>query len=150
MLPFFFNYSTENQEKDNKPKEEETKETVTEEKPKIRSSQQKDEAPAFTSSVFALLDVYLNKILVSPRVPINSFVLKSTRILCQKLLHTSVQKGAVLHQSFKNKKKLSSASKCHTTKSETGLLLNNSSSRAGWLISRRYHGDVSIFRTLTT
>lgn len=39
-----------------------------EEKPKTRSSRQKDEAPAFTSSVFALLDVYLNKMLVCPLV----------------------------------------------------------------------------------
>lgn len=39
---------------------------MTEEKPKARSSRQKDEAPAFTSSVFALLDVYLTKMLVRP------------------------------------------------------------------------------------
>ncbi|XP_029705795.1 ryanodine receptor 3 isoform X12 [Takifugu rubripes] len=54
---------TENREKEDKPTEKETKETVTEEKPKARSSRQKDEAPAFTSSVFALLDVYLTKLL---------------------------------------------------------------------------------------
>lgn len=41
---------------------------MTEEKPKARSSRQKDEAPAFTSSVFALLDVYLSKMLVRPLV----------------------------------------------------------------------------------
>lgn len=39
-----------------------------EEKPKSRTSRQKDEAPAFTSSVFALLDVYLTKMLVRPQV----------------------------------------------------------------------------------
>lgn len=39
-----------------------------EEKPKAKTSRQKDEAPSFTSSVFALLDVYLTKMLVGPRV----------------------------------------------------------------------------------
>lgn len=63
-----FEYSTENQEKEDKPKEEEeaAKEPVTEEKPKTRSSQPKEAAPAFMSSIFALLDVYLTKMLVSP------------------------------------------------------------------------------------
>uniref|UniRef100_A0AAX7TRD1 Ryanodine receptor 3 n=1 Tax=Astatotilapia calliptera TaxID=8154 RepID=A0AAX7TRD1_ASTCA len=56
-------YSTENQEKEDKPKEEEAKEPVTEEKPKTRSSQPKEPAPAFMSSIFAVLDVYLNKTL---------------------------------------------------------------------------------------
>lgn len=36
-----------------------------EEKPKMRSSHQKEEATSFTSGVFALLDVYLTKMLVS-------------------------------------------------------------------------------------
>lgn len=61
-----FEYSTENQEKEDKPKEEEAKAPVVEEKPRTRSSQPKDAAPAFMSSVFALLDVYLTKTLVSP------------------------------------------------------------------------------------
>lgn len=65
---FFFNYSTENREKEDKPKEEETKEPVMEEKPKMRSSRQKEEATSFTSGVFALLDVYLTKMLVSHHV----------------------------------------------------------------------------------
>uniref|UniRef100_A0A3P9B5N6 Ryanodine receptor 3 n=1 Tax=Maylandia zebra TaxID=106582 RepID=A0A3P9B5N6_9CICH len=52
-----------NQEKEDKPKEEEAKEPVTEEKPKTRSSQPKEPAPAFMSSIFAVLDVYLNKTL---------------------------------------------------------------------------------------
>lgn len=60
-----FEYSTENQEKEDKPKEE-AKEPVVEEKPRTRLSQPKDAAPAFMSSVFALLDVYLTKTLVSP------------------------------------------------------------------------------------
>lgn len=64
----FSHDSTENREKEDKPKEKETKEAVAEEKPKARSSRQKDEAPAFTSSVFALLDVYLTKMLVRPLV----------------------------------------------------------------------------------
>lgn len=63
--PFSEN-STENQEKEDKPKEEEAKEPVVEEKPRTRSSQPKEAAPAFMSSVFALLDVYKNKMLVSP------------------------------------------------------------------------------------
>ncbi|XP_028295256.1 LOW QUALITY PROTEIN: ryanodine receptor 3 [Gouania willdenowi] len=53
----------ENQEKEDKPKEEETKEPVMEEKAKTRSSQPQEAAPAFMSRVFAVLDVYLNKIL---------------------------------------------------------------------------------------
>uniref|UniRef100_A0A3B5AHK0 Ryanodine receptor 3 n=1 Tax=Stegastes partitus TaxID=144197 RepID=A0A3B5AHK0_9TELE len=52
-----------NQEKEDKPKEEEAKEPVTEEKPKTRSSQPKEAAPSFMSSVFAVLDVYKNKML---------------------------------------------------------------------------------------
>lgn len=63
--PFFEN-STENQEKEDKPKEEEAKEPLVEEKPRTRSSQPKEAAPAFMSNVFALLDVYMNKMLVSP------------------------------------------------------------------------------------
>lgn len=59
------NNSTENQEKEDKPKEEEAKEPVAEEKPKARSSQPKEAAPAFMSSIFAALDVYLTKMLVS-------------------------------------------------------------------------------------
>lgn len=39
---------------------------MVEEKPKSRSSQPKEESPAFMSTIFALLDVYLNKMLVSP------------------------------------------------------------------------------------
>ncbi len=58
-------YSTENQEKEDKPKEEEAQEPVVEEKPKPRSSQPKEAAPAFMSNIFALLDVYLTKMLVS-------------------------------------------------------------------------------------
>ncbi|XP_074541845.1 ryanodine receptor 3 isoform X11 [Halichoeres trimaculatus] len=55
---------TENKEKEDKPKEEEeVKEPVAEEKPKQRSSQPKEAAPAFMSSIFALLDVYLTKML---------------------------------------------------------------------------------------
>lgn len=61
-----FKYSTENQEKEDKPKEEEPKEPVVEEKPKTRLSQPKEAAPAFMSTVFALLDVYRTKLLVSP------------------------------------------------------------------------------------
>lgn len=60
-----FKYSTENQEKEDKPKEEEAKEPVVEEKPKTRLSQPKEAAPAFMSTVFALLDVYRTKLLVS-------------------------------------------------------------------------------------
>lgn len=37
---------------------------MTEEKPKTRSSHQKEEATSLTSGVFALLDVYLTKMLV--------------------------------------------------------------------------------------
>ncbi|KAM7367675.1 hypothetical protein PAMP_013959 [Pampus punctatissimus] len=55
---------TENKEKEDKPKEEEeAKEPVAEEKPKTRSSQSKEAAPAFMSSIFAALDVYLTKML---------------------------------------------------------------------------------------
>ncbi|KAI3364144.1 hypothetical protein L3Q82_010961 [Scortum barcoo] len=54
---------TENQEKEDKPKEEEAKEPAAEEKPKTRSSQPKEEAPAFMSSIFALLDIYRTKML---------------------------------------------------------------------------------------
>lgn len=92
MNETLLNYSTENQEKEDKPKE--TKEPVMEEKPKTRTSRQKDEAPAFTSSVFALLDVYLTKMLVRPHVNLCNildkdsdghrgpgFVLDSTRTL---------------------------------------------------------------------
>nr|XP_019953023.1 PREDICTED: ryanodine receptor 3 [Paralichthys olivaceus] len=50
-------------EKEDKPKEEEAKEPVTEEKPKTRSSQPKEAAPAFMSSIFAVLDIYLTKML---------------------------------------------------------------------------------------
>uniref|UniRef100_A0A3Q3WQW7 Uncharacterized protein n=2 Tax=Mola mola TaxID=94237 RepID=A0A3Q3WQW7_MOLML len=52
-----------NQEKDDKPKEEEAKEPMVEGKPKTRWNQPKEAAPAFMSSVFALLDVYLTKML---------------------------------------------------------------------------------------
>uniref|UniRef100_A0A3Q3BKC1 Ryanodine receptor 3 n=1 Tax=Kryptolebias marmoratus TaxID=37003 RepID=A0A3Q3BKC1_KRYMA len=54
---------TENQEKEDKPKEEEAKEPVAEEKPRTKSSQPKEASPAFMSTIFAVLDVYLNKIL---------------------------------------------------------------------------------------
>lgn len=64
-----FEYSTENQEKEDKPKEEEAKEPVVEEKPRTRSSHPKEAAPAFMSNVFALLDVYLTKMLVRPHNP---------------------------------------------------------------------------------
>lgn len=37
-----------------------------EEKPRTRSAQPKEAAPAFMSSLFAMMDVYLNKILVRP------------------------------------------------------------------------------------
>lgn len=60
-----FAHSSENQEKEDKPKEEEAKEPVVEEKPKAKSSQAKEAAPALMSSVFALLDVYVTKMLVS-------------------------------------------------------------------------------------
>uniref|UniRef100_A0A3P8SE98 Ryanodine receptor 3 n=1 Tax=Amphiprion percula TaxID=161767 RepID=A0A3P8SE98_AMPPE len=52
-----------NQEKEDKPKEEEAKEAVTEEKPKMKSSQPKEAAPSFMSTIFAVLDVYKNKLL---------------------------------------------------------------------------------------
>ncbi|XP_054910408.1 ryanodine receptor 3 isoform X2 [Poeciliopsis prolifica] len=54
---------TETREKEDKPKEEEAKEPAVEEKPKPRSSQPKEASPAFMSTIFAILDVYLNKIL---------------------------------------------------------------------------------------
>ncbi|KAG7222685.1 hypothetical protein INR49_026294, partial [Caranx melampygus] len=54
---------TENQEKEDKPKEEEAKEPVAEEKPKVRSSQPKELAPAFMSNIFAALDIYMTKML---------------------------------------------------------------------------------------
>ncbi|KAF7664024.1 hypothetical protein LDENG_00191980 [Lucifuga dentata] len=54
---------TENQEKEDKPKEEESKEQVVEEKPRSTSSQRKEAAPAFMSTIFAAFDVYLNKML---------------------------------------------------------------------------------------
>lgn len=61
-------YSTENQEKEDKLKEEEeTKEPVVEGKPKTKSSQSKEETPVSMASVFALLDIYLTKMLVSRR-----------------------------------------------------------------------------------
>lgn len=62
-----FEYSTENQEKEDKPKteEEEAKEPVAEEKPKARSSQPKEAAPGSMWSIFAVLDVYVTKLLVS-------------------------------------------------------------------------------------
>lgn len=72
----FCNHSTENQEKEDKPKEEETKETVMEEKPKVRSSHQKEDSPAFTSSIFALLDVYLTKMLVRPEITLCTIPVK--------------------------------------------------------------------------
>uniref|UniRef100_A0A3Q3BS42 Ryanodine receptor 3 n=1 Tax=Kryptolebias marmoratus TaxID=37003 RepID=A0A3Q3BS42_KRYMA len=53
----------QNQEKEDKPKEEEAKEPVAEEKPRTKSSQPKEASPAFMSTIFAVLDVYLNKIL---------------------------------------------------------------------------------------
>uniref|UniRef100_A0A665TSU5 Ryanodine receptor 3 n=1 Tax=Echeneis naucrates TaxID=173247 RepID=A0A665TSU5_ECHNA len=54
---------TENKEKEDKPKEEEAKEAVTEDKPKTRSSQPKERAPAFMSKIFAALDIFLHKML---------------------------------------------------------------------------------------
>ncbi|MEQ2236038.1 Ryanodine receptor 3 [Ilyodon furcidens] len=54
---------TEKREKEDKPKEEEAKEPVVEEKPKPRSSQPKEASPAFMTTIFAVLDVYLNKML---------------------------------------------------------------------------------------
>uniref|UniRef100_A0AAQ5Z5U4 Ryanodine receptor 3 n=1 Tax=Amphiprion ocellaris TaxID=80972 RepID=A0AAQ5Z5U4_AMPOC len=51
-----------NQEKEDKPKEE-AKEAVAEEKPKMKSSQPKEAAPSFMSTIFAVLDVYKNKML---------------------------------------------------------------------------------------
>ncbi|XP_031717451.1 ryanodine receptor 3 isoform X2 [Anarrhichthys ocellatus] len=58
---------TENQEKEDKPKkeeeEEEAKEPVAEEKPKTRSSHPKEAAPAFMLSIFAVLEVYVSKML---------------------------------------------------------------------------------------
>lgn len=56
----------ENQEKEDKPKEEEAKEPAVEEKARTRSTQPKEATPAFMSSVFALMDIYLNKMLVRP------------------------------------------------------------------------------------
>ncbi|CAB1413977.1 unnamed protein product [Pleuronectes platessa] len=50
-------------EKEDQPKQEEAKEPVTEEKSKPRSSQTKEEAPAFMSTVLAFLVVYLTKML---------------------------------------------------------------------------------------
>uniref|UniRef100_A0A665TLN2 Ryanodine receptor 3 n=1 Tax=Echeneis naucrates TaxID=173247 RepID=A0A665TLN2_ECHNA len=44
-------------------KEEEAKEAVTEDKPKTRSSQPKERAPAFMSKIFAALDIFLHKML---------------------------------------------------------------------------------------
>lgn len=58
-----------------KPKEDEAKEAVAEEKPKSRSSQPKEPAPAFMSNVFAALDVYKNKMLVSPGPDVQENVL---------------------------------------------------------------------------
>ncbi|XP_072301849.1 ryanodine receptor 3 isoform X1 [Eucyclogobius newberryi] len=52
---------TENQEKGDKPKEEEATAPVAEEKPRCRSTQPKEPSPAFMSSVFAVLDIYLTK-----------------------------------------------------------------------------------------
>ncbi|XP_054474291.1 ryanodine receptor 3 [Anoplopoma fimbria] len=55
---------TENQEKEDKPKkEEEAKAPVVEEKPKARSSQPKEASPAFMWTIFAVLKVYLTKLL---------------------------------------------------------------------------------------
>lgn len=89
-----------------------------EEKPKMRSSHQKEEATSVTSGVFALLDVWMNKMLVSQHVDVynfldtgqiltsqagpvfaavlqkNSLGLKSTSSL--KLLNTLAQQGAVV------------------------------------------------------
>lgn len=67
LLLWFFSYSTENQEKEDKPKEEEAKEPLVEEKPRTRSAQPKEAAPAFMSTLFAMMDVYMNKMLVRPR-----------------------------------------------------------------------------------
>lgn len=65
-----FEYSTENQEKEDKPKKEEAaaKEPVAEEKPKTRASQPKGAAPTFMLSIFAFLDVFVTKLLVSPHI----------------------------------------------------------------------------------
>ncbi|KAJ0060966.1 hypothetical protein NL108_003272, partial [Boleophthalmus pectinirostris] len=52
---------TENQEKEDKPKEEEAQEPAAEEKPKAKSAAPKEASPAFMSSVFAVLDIYLTK-----------------------------------------------------------------------------------------
>ncbi|XP_020570403.2 ryanodine receptor 3 isoform X4 [Oryzias latipes] len=54
---------SENQEKEDKPKEEEVKEPAAQEKPRTRSSQPKEASPAFMSTIFAVLDVYLTKML---------------------------------------------------------------------------------------
>uniref|UniRef100_A0A8C9XAP6 Ryanodine receptor 3 n=1 Tax=Sander lucioperca TaxID=283035 RepID=A0A8C9XAP6_SANLU len=56
-----FEYSTENQEKEDKPKDE-AKEPVAEEKPKTKSSQPKGATPAFMMSIVAGLDVLMTKI----------------------------------------------------------------------------------------
>lgn len=81
-----FAYSSENQEKEDKPKEEEAKEPVVEEKPKPKSSQPKEAAPAFMSSVFALLDVYMTKMLVSAPhhmlIPFSIVQLSSHPLFC--------------------------------------------------------------------
>uniref|UniRef100_A0A8D0CRI0 Ryanodine receptor 3 n=1 Tax=Sander lucioperca TaxID=283035 RepID=A0A8D0CRI0_SANLU len=55
---------TENQEKEDKPKDE-AKEPVAEEKPKTKSSQPKGATPAFMMSIVAGLDVLMTKIVVS-------------------------------------------------------------------------------------
>ncbi|XP_071378264.1 ryanodine receptor 3-like, partial [Centroberyx affinis] len=54
---------TENQEKEDKPKEESSKEPVVEEKPKSRSDHSKEQSPAFMLTVFAVLEVYVTKLL---------------------------------------------------------------------------------------
>ncbi|KAK5852724.1 hypothetical protein PBY51_006570 [Eleginops maclovinus] len=56
---------SENQEKEDKPKkeEEEVKEPVAEEKPKAKASPPKDASPSFMLSIFAVLDVFLTKML---------------------------------------------------------------------------------------
>lgn len=120
---------------------------MTEEKPKARSSRQKDEAPAFTSSIFAFLDVYLTKMLVRPLVSLPNILVsdyglpKPAQHLFlvpyknqENVLSQSIQQGAALHQIIifftcptpEDPNVLATAA--------TGLLLNNSPlAQVGWL-----------------
>lgn len=58
-------HSTENQEKEDKPKEESKEPAAEEEKTKTVPGPGKEESTSFMSCVFAVLQVYLAKILVS-------------------------------------------------------------------------------------